>query len=172
MSAGDLDNTRFSKPLLIEKIGERKFGELISFSQEPPKNGIDATWDIPFLCGISKDGDTGYVHRALVWVDHDPTDFEVAMGHERGELFMIRLGWKYARAHEVGNVCEQELHSILEPRDTFTRYNERIEKHADAIEARPILRCPPDLALYPYAGNKGILQEIKYAQRYPKKATR
>ena len=93
-------------------------------------------------------------YRALVKVDHDPTDFEVAMGHERGELFMIRLGWKYDRAHEVGNFCERLLHGIIASDEAFATYDARIEKHADAIESLPITRCPPDLALYPYADSK------------------
>ena len=79
-----------------------------------------------------------------------------------------RLANRFLLEKELGDVM-WIMRAMCEAYDINA---ERIEKHADAIEARPILRCPPDLALYPYAGNKGILQEIKYAQRYPKKATR
>ena len=137
----------------------------------------NSDFDIPFIAGYSKDGDTIYFDRHLperVTIEHDgrKRDFdprEFYRIHESWEKALIdALGYGYYPAHRVATAMEKR--AVLERLGPqwWMPYTELADQFAKADEHERIKRVPKDLDLTPYEAppaDRRLLAKVKGAMR-------
>ena len=163
MSSGDIDNHLIGEDRWLQALREHPW---LRDLRKPI--GQSHAYDIPYLGGISTNMGTIYydMHMPLVLrLSTGPcniTDFW--WRHELFEaMLVLRLGFKYADAHEYAN--RAEVYGVREMGHNWIEYNRAIDKHVKPIEHESVLTVPPDLALYPYQDDPKTLAAIMRSMR-------
>lgn len=162
MSSGDEDDHihRPAKESIQDKYAQHP--QLLRYMKEP--YNWDATFKVPYIGGISKDGKTVYGDRRFPWMQviqgkHINFSRIVAV-HERFEWWLVHnLGMKYDPAHIWANTAESlavEAEGI-----TYKQYDYPFPKWLKVTEKGPFDDLPPDLDPYPYFDNKPVLQALR-----------
>lgn len=111
------------------------------------------TFDVPYLCGYSRDGRTVYVDRHLrsVMDGHDLLPFLLV--HEKTEKALIDIfGLDYEEAHWIALHCEQK--AVRAAGIDWHHYCRFLDPQIKSDADEQIVRAPPDLDLTPYKDEK------------------
>lgn len=171
MSSGDgsIDN----KCASIAKLRQLTAENPLINRQMAQTPAFNMDFDVPFIAGAANSLKTVYFHRLfkpMVTIGPRIVDLRHYMWrHEILEaLLVLFFGYSYDdkpdAAHEFGNLAEElalEADGI-----SYTAYNAKIDIQVKVIDKAPIVRCPPDLLLYPYQNSPGILAKIQRAQAH------
>lgn len=126
---------------------------------------LNFSYDVPYLCGYSKDGRTVYVDRHLKRYykyngkTYDLVDFLLV--HEIVEKALIDLyGWHYSKAHHIATHIEAlavKQHGI-----DWWSYTKYLKPQIKTAYHNKIRKLPPDLDPTPYEdeGEKEILKKL------------
>jgi hypothetical protein len=160
VSSGDIDDKAFSKQELERLFQDHfKIYDFVFYQKHP----IVRLYDVPYLGGISNNGDCVYLDRhlsTLLLIDSrqcDPSGY--LRLHETIEYACVTfLNWSYEHAHHAGNGGERM--AVEADQLNWDGYNKALEPYIKAGKTERILYPPPDLALYPYADNKKILEAL------------
>ena len=175
MSAGDIDD-RLGPATELERL-EATNAELRNYLAWARASIAIERADVPFGGGISKDGQTVYIHPALDCIVSETDCIFAVATHEFTEWALrefCRIGEDYAddpRGHRLANRAEYDKVSellgegdALDNRDTWEAYDDHLDPQLTAIEHAPLTNVPKDLALYPYESDEKMLRKIREAQ--------
>lgn len=118
---------------------------------------VNREYDIPYLGGYSKDGDTIFFDRHLpdkieFQLDGKKHSFSPFQFLERHEAFekavMDALGWKYSAAHEAATAYERR--AVVAAGLPWPEYQRSYKPYIKADEHEAIKKIPKDLDLRPY----------------------
>lgn len=161
MSAGDVDNAAWSERQVLDEF--KKDPELHAYVLQQKQ--VDQQYDIPFVGGISQDGQTPYLDRHFPrfgTLSTGAIDFGFIIGnfHEAPEWFMvIKRNFTYTAAHHFANGVEDWA---VKGQGHYPReYNAYIDLYVRPIEHEKILITPRNLALYPYTTDAPLMARIK-----------
>jgi len=132
--------------------------------------GVDDSYDLPYLAGYSTDGKTIYIDRHLpegLEYRHEgnirqyrPRPFLI--DHESFEKAVIdALGWKYSHAHQ--GATEYERRNVMQAGLRWTPYQNAYKPYIKADEHEKLKRVPKDLDLTPYLDDPALLARLRKA---------
>ena len=131
---------------------------------------VDHSYDIPYIAGYSKDGNTVYIDRHLPrsfrsWTSRIyVTPYLVA--HEIVEKALLdELDLHYLHAHQIAIRAERA--AVEAAGISWSTYEGFMKKHEKAIEEEKLRRVPRDLDLTPYRDLKDfpILRKLVGKER-------
>ena len=132
--------------------------------------GVDDSYDLPYLAGYSTDGKTIYIDRHLpeeLEYHYDgktrpfrPRSFLI--DHESFEKAVIdALGWKYGHAHQ--GATEYERRHVMQAGLLWSPYQDAYKPYIKADEHEKLKRVPKDLDLTPYLDDPVLLARLRKA---------
>ena len=144
---------------------------ILTWLSRPRKISYD--YHIPYLGGISTDGSVVFLdsrYDPVLSLQYHRLDSALTLpDHEITEYVLIRFyGFQYdpdnpdRSSHVWGNTAERLAVRGLDA--DWDEYNEAIDRQLKGIELEKVEHCPPNLALYPYQGDKELLAKIRKAQ--------
>lgn len=141
---GDFDTTTLSAQTLDRLL---QVPEIVERLELPPV--INRDYDLPYLAGYSRDGNTRYVDRHFPKKIHGRDLVPHIMDHEGFEkAVMDVLGWGYTHAHEAANAYERR--GVLKAGMIWNQYNKWLDPFIKADEHEKLIKVPADLDMRPY----------------------
>lgn len=118
---------------------------------------INNEYDLPYLGGYSKDGETIYIDRHLpesIMLEDDGNKkelhpYQFIADHERFEkAVMDVLGWSYEHAHQAATGYERR--HVLEHGFFWKQYDKCLQKYIKSDEHEKLTKVPSNLDMRPY----------------------
>lgn len=177
MSAGhgDVDTRGLSSVVINRLIDDPEIKQRLCLPHV-----INKEYDLPYLGGYSKDGNTIYIDRHFpetVTLEEDGHKYEFnaiqhICDHERFEkAVMDVLGWSYKHAHEAANGYERR--GVLKAGLPWQKYNASLDPFIKADEHEKLQKVPPDLDMAPYYAppiDKRLIAHMEAAMGQGKKS--
>ncbi len=127
---------------------------------------IDATYNIKYTGGYSRDGSTIYMDSNF------PKEIEVAgkkvnahesigRHHELTEKWLVDSAYDYPYAHEIANRTERAYVESMGV--SWSEYSKEVNRHLSEVSAAKLIRSPKDLDTTPYisSDDTATLKEIR-----------
>ena len=152
-----------------EDISDDVMSDVVRALRKRVRN-VDHSFDIPYIAGYSKDGNTVYIDRHLPrsfrsWTSRIyVTPYLVA--HEIVEKALLdELDLHYLHAHQIAIRAERA--AVEAAGISWSTYEGFMKKHEKAIEKEKLRRVPRDLDLTPYRDLKDfpILRKLVGKER-------
>ena len=121
---------------------------------------INLEYDIPYLGGVSTDGETVYIDRTYPYAEY----IKYIVLHEVVEGILMRGGLHYQLAHYLAEQMEEK--AVLEDGLDLDEYNAKNTAEELRIYEKPIVSVPPDLDITPYRdeAESAVLTEMHNVQ--------
>lgn len=152
-----------------------KFIQKVSYvyalkESRPTRAAINRDYDVPYLAGYSKDGNTVYLDKDLpktIKIDGKEIDVaeEIAIHELAEKTFEDRLGFSYDKAHRLATHSEEtevKKHDLV-PKD----YEKALHPFIKRAESKKKVNLPFDLDDTPYVGDP--MYETWFGRKPPKK---
>lgn len=134
---------------------------------------INTEYDLPYLGGYSKDGETIYIDRHLpecIVIEDDGHKKELRPHHfiayheQFEKAVMDALGWSYQHAHEAATGYERW--HVLEQGFFWKPYDKCMQKYIKQDEHEKLIKVPSDLDMRPYYSppvDRGLIAHMEKA---------
>jgi hypothetical protein len=164
----------FKKRKMITDAGAEKYlkdprviARMAKLSSVP----VVQKYDVPYLCGYSKDAKTIYFDKNLKqkWKGHDLTKFLKI--HEFTEKALLDIcGMDYQQAHHIAT--HQERKAVEAAGIKWNEYDAYLKPFIKEVSKEHLDVVPPDLDLEPYQdeGDVKIFKELKTDEKKEKKS--
>ncbi len=127
---------------------------------------IDASYNIKYTGGYSRDGSTIYIDSnfpKVLDVLGKKVDALESIGrhHELTEKWFVDSAYDYPYAHEIANRSERAYVESLGV--SWDDYSKEVNKHLTLVSSAKLVRSPKDLDTTPYisSGDTATLKEIR-----------